>query len=290
MIAIALSLSLVFIMFSLGITLLPRDFRLAVVQPRALLAGVIAQVLLLPLVAFALVMLFGMRGELAIGVMILSGCPGGVTSNLFTRFARGDVALSISYTALASVITSLSLPLLLGWSSGILMPGLDTSVSTLGLSLKMLAIATLPVLIGVLLHQHQPEWSQRIRPWCEQGSNALIAMVILASVMSQWSLFTSNITVLGPVLLSLNLLMLAIGLGVGGLLGLPHSQITTLSIESGFQNGSIGIVVGTLLSSGVVTGNFPSYSLPSAIYGVLMLFTIIPLVLWRRLDAGSVAG
>lgn len=282
MIAVALSLGLAFIMFSLGITLRPEDFRVAALQPRALLAGAVAQVLLLPLVAFGLVLLFGLNGELAVGVMILSGCPGGVTSNLFTRFARGDVALSISYTALASVITSLTLPLLLAVACQALMPGLDASISTLGLSLKMLAIATLPVIVGVYLNVRDPGLCQRMRPWCDRGSNALIALVILLSVISQWSLFTSNLAVLGPVLLVLNLLMLAIGLGVGEALSLPRPQVTTLSIESGFQNGSIGIVVGTLLAGDAVTGQLPTYSLPSAIYGVLMLFTIVPMVLWRR--------
>jgi BASS family bile acid:Na+ symporter len=289
MIAIALSLSLAFIMFSLGITLLPRDFRLAALQPRALLAGAIAQVLLLPLVAFALVMLFGMRGELALGVMILSGCPGGVTSNLFTKFAKGDVALSISYTALASVISALSLPLLLILSSGVLMPGLNTSVSTAGLSLNMFTISTLPVLLGVVVHQHRPEWCRRIHSWCERASSILMAVVVIATVINQWSLFTTNLTVLGPVLLSLNLLMLAIGLGVGHILRLPQTQVTTLSIESGFQNGSVGIVVGTLLTSGATASDLPAYSLPSAIYGVIMLFTIIPMVVWRRLQARSAA-
>jgi BASS family bile acid:Na+ symporter len=95
-------------------------------------------------------------------------------------------------------------------------------------------------------------------------------------------LFTSNLAVLGPVLLVLNLLMLAIGLGVGEALSLPRSQVTTLSIESGFQNGSIGIVVGMLLAGDAVKSQLPTYSLPSAIYGVLMLFTIFPMVLWRR--------
>ena len=289
MIAVALSLGLAFIMFSLGITLRPDDFRLAVLQPRALLAGAIAQVLLLPVVALSLVLLFGLRGELAVGVMILSGCPGGVTSNLFTRFARGDVALSISYTALASVITAVTLPLLLIGASQILMPGLDPSISTLGLSLRMLAIATLPVLIGVALNVRNPGLCRRMSPWCDRGSNALIALVIVASVVSQWSLFQANLIVLGPVLLLLNLLMLAIGLGVGQALALPRPQVTTLSIESGFQNGSVGIVVGTLLAGEATTGQLPIYSLPSAIYGVLMLFTVVPMVLWRRASAASLS-
>ena len=237
MIAVALSLGLAFIMFTLGITLWPEDFRLAVVQPRALVAGAIAQVLLLPCVAFSLVLLFGLKGELAVGVMILSGCPGGVTSNLFTRLARGDVALSISYTALASVITAVTLPLLLIGSAQVLMPGLDASISTLGLSLKMIAIATLPVLIGVSLNVRAPGLCRRLRPWCDKGANVLITLVILAAVLSQWSLLTANLLVLGPLLLLLNLLMLAIGLGVGQLLALPRTQVTLWRLKVVFRTG-----------------------------------------------------
>lgn len=169
------------------------------------------------------------------------------------------------------------------------MPGLNTSVSTAGLSLNMFTISTLPVLLGVVVHQHRPEWCRRIHSWCERASSILMAVVVIATVINQWSLFTTNLTVLGPVLLSLNLLMLAIGLGVGHILRLPQTQVTTLSIESGFQNGSVGIVVGTLLTSGATASDLPAYSLPSAIYGVIMLFTIIPMVVWRRLQARSAA-
>lgn len=276
-------------MFSLGISLTPADFRVALREPKTLLAGGLAQMVLLPVVAYGLVCLFGLTNELAIGVMVLSCCPGGVTSNMFTRFARGDVALSISYTALASVLTALTLPLILGVVSGPLMPDLDTSISTLPLSLKMLSIATLPVAIGILCNQWNPKLCLVMRPWCDRLTNVLLVLVILGAVASQWTLFVGNVQSLGPLLLLLNLLMLGLGLGVGRLMALPHAQVTTLAIESGFQNGTVGIVVGTLLTPLVMGDQLSGFSLPSAIYGVLMQFTVIPFVIWRRLSTPSVS-
>jgi len=285
MLSLVLPICLAFVMFSLGISLRPADFRVALSQPKTLLAGALAQMVLLPVVAYSLVCLFGLTNELAIGVMVLSCCPGGVTSNLFTRFARGDVALSISYTALASVLTAITLPLILGWVSKPLMADLDTSISTLPLSLKMLAMASLPVGIGVLCNQWNPSLCLVMRPWCDRLANVLLVLVIIGAVVSQWSLFVGNLQLLGPLLLLLNLVMLGLGLGVGTVLALPTAQVTTLAIESGFQNGTVGIVVGTLLSPLVLGDQLPGFSLPSAIYGVLMQFTVIPFVIWRRLSA-----
>ena len=289
MLSLVLPLCLAFVMFSLGISLRPSDFRVALRQPKTLLAGALAQMVLLPVVAYGLVCLFGLTDELAIGVMVLSCCPGGVTSNLFTRLARGDVALSISYTALASVLTAVTLPLILGLVSGPLMPDLDTSISTLPLSFKMLSIATLPVVIGVFCNQWKPGWCLAMRPLCDRFANVVLVLVIIGAVASQWALFVGNLQTLGPLLLLLNLLMLGIGLGVGTLLALPQAQVTTLAIESGFQNGTVGIVVGTLLTPLVLGDQLSGFSLPSAIYGVLMQFTVIPFVVWRRFSAPTMS-
>ena len=153
MIELVLGLSLAFIMFSLGLSLSPEDFAVAFRQPKALFAGLICQVILLPLVAFCLITFFQLQGELAFGVMILSCCPGGITSNVMTRWARGDVALSISYTAIVSLLTALTLPLILSIASTQFLSGRALDLNVLSLSLKVFAIATLPVLIGVLIQK-----------------------------------------------------------------------------------------------------------------------------------------
>ena len=282
MIELILSIGLAFIMLSLGLSLQAEDFTRAFRQPRALLAGVLAQVIALPIVAFILLRLFGLNGQLAVGVMILSCCPGGITSNVMTRLSRGDVALSISYTALASLFTAISLPLILGVTAPLFVPTQALEMSILPLSMKVFSIATVPVLIGVWLKQQAPQSCKSVEPTASRLANLLFVMIVVGTVISQWSAFTSNLQTIGPILLALNLLMLAIGLMLGAWFQLPTAQTTTLSIEAGFQNGTIGIVVGSLLGPSLMQGQLNSFSLPSAVYGVLMTVTVLPFIAWRR--------
>ena len=282
MIELVLGLSLAFIMFSLGLSLELKDFVVAFRQPRALLAGLLCQVILLPLMAYVLIGLFRLQGDLAYGVMILSCCPGGITSNVMSRWARGDVALSISYTAIVSLLTALTLPLILGSAAGRFLATSDLEFAVVPLSFKVFALATLPVLIGVMLRKLHAsatiQWERR----CSRLANLLFALIPLATLISQSDVFTAHLEVLGPILISLNILMLLLGCTLGPLLALPRPQVTTLAIESGFQNGTVGIVVGAMLSQAGSNAVLTEMSLPSAVYGVLMLITVAPFVVWRR--------
>ncbi len=279
---VVLAGSLAFIMFSLGLSLNPRDFSIAFQQPKALFAGALAQLVILPMLAFILLQLIELDGDLALGVMILSCCPGGITSNVITKLSRGDVALSISYTALASLVTAGTLPIVLSLTAPLLVPQQDISLSILSLSLKVFFLATFPVLLGVWLNQVAPQLTARLVLPSGRIANGLFVLVLLGALMSQWDVFIINLSILGPVLLLLNLLMLAIGLGLGSVLALKPSQNTALAVEAGFQNGTIGIVVGSLISEELVQGELSRFSLPSAVYSVLMMLTIIPFVCWRR--------
>ena len=282
MIELVLSVGLTFIMLSLGLSLQPADFSRALGQPRALIGGALAQLVLLPLVAFSLLRLFGLTGDLALGVMILSCCPGGITSNVMTRLSRGDVALSISYTALASLVTAVTLPVVLSLTAPLLLPSPNLELSILPLSLKVFAISTMPVVIGVWIAQQAPGFCKRNRQKAERLANLLFLLIVAGTLISQWTVFTGNLTTIGPTLLTLNLVMLAIGLGLGHRLKLSTEQTTSLSIEAGFQNGTVGIVVGSLLGPELMQSQLNSFSLPSAVYGVLMTVTIIPFIAWRR--------
>ena len=282
MIELVLSVGLAFIMLSLGLSLQPADFGRALGQPRALMGGALAQLILLPLVAFGLLRLFGLTGDLALGVMILSCCPGGITSNVMTRLSRGDVALSISYTALASLVTAFTLPVVLSLTAPLLLTSQTLELSILPLSLKVFSISTVPVVIGVWIAQQAPGFCKRNRQKAERLANLLFVLIVAGTLISQWSVFTSNLKTIGPTLLALNLLMLAIGLSLGNLLKMPTEQTTSLSIEAGFQNGTVGIVVGSLLGPDLMQSQLNSFSLPSAVYGVLMTVTILPFIAWRR--------
>ena len=269
-------------MFSLGLSLKPQDFGVAFHQPKALIAGAISQLLMLPLIAFVLLRIFDLQGDFALGIMILSCCPGGITSSIVTKLSRGDVALSISYTALASLVTAVTLPLVLSLTAPILIPQQDVELSIVPLSLKVFALATLPVVLGVCIRQWIPKLAVRWQLPSSQLANGLFIAVLFGVLIGQWDVFIANLPLLGPLLLLLNLLMLVIGLVVGDLLRLNKSQITSLSVEAGFQNGTIGIVVGSLISEPLIQGGLSRFSLPSAVYSVLMLVTIIPFILWRR--------
>lgn len=283
MFTVVLPLALAFIMFALGISLTPADFSLALRRPQPLLAGVLSQVVLLPLVAFGLIRLFNLPGELGVGVLVLACCPGGITSNVMTRLARGDVALSISFTALASLITTLTLPPILTLGGRALMGTTLPAVSITGLGLKMALMTTLPVLLGVVLRQRQPALARRWERPGERIATGLFGLILAITILAERQTLIDNLASLGPVLLTLNVGMLAIGTAVAQGLRLPASQVSTVAIESGFQNGTVGIAVGALVleASGSVLG-LSAYSLPSAVYGVLMMVTIVPYLAWRR--------
>ena len=174
MIELFLGLSLAFIMFSLGLSLEPRDFAVALRQPKALLAGLLCQVIGFPVIAFLLIRLFQLQGDLAFGVMILSCCPGGITTNVMSRWARGDVALSISYTAIVSLLTAITLPLILGASAGQFLETADVQFAVAPLSLKAFAIATLPVLIGVVIKQLRSSAASRLEQSCSRLANLFL--------------------------------------------------------------------------------------------------------------------
>lgn len=283
MFTVVLPLALAFIMFALGISLTPADFSLALRRPQPLLAGVLSQVVLLPLVAFGLIRLFNLPGELGVGVLVLACCPGGITSNVMTRLARGDVALSISFTALASLITTLTLPPILSLGGRALMGTALPAVSITGLGLQMGLMTTLPVLLGVLLRQRQPALARRWEHPAERIATGLFGLILAVTILAEWQTLIDNLASLGPVLLTLNVGMLAIGTAVAQGLRLPASQVSTVAIESGFQNGTVGIAVGALVLEASGSGlGLSAYSLPSAVYGVLMMVTIVPYLAWRR--------
>ena len=282
MIELMLGVALAFIMFSLGLSLKPSDFNVALRQPKALIAGITCQIILLPIVAYFLILLFGLDGKVALGVMILSCCPGGITSNVMTRWGRGDVALSISYTALASILTVVTLPLIVGLTAQQFLPQQEISLGIGPLSARIFAIATLPAALGILVKSRRDHFANTIEISFSKIANILFAIILLFTLASQWGTFMDNVIVLGPTLLILNIVMLLIGCLVGQSLALSRPQVTTVAIESGFQNGTVGIVVGSLVSYPSVGSSLSQASLPSAVYGFLMLITIAPFVLWRR--------
>ncbi|WP_374585346.1 bile acid:sodium symporter family protein [Pseudoduganella sp.] len=263
--SLLLPAALAFIMFSLGLGLTPADFGRIVKQPRALLVGVLCHFVLLPLACFAMLKVAGIGGAFAVGFMILAACPTGTTSNLLTYIARGDVALALSFTAVASVLTIFTLPLLVSFALGHFAGSEQVVQAPVGAMMKqMVLMLGLPVAIGMALRHLKPAFGQRIEGVCTKIASVLFILIVLAAVAKNWPLLTANFTTLAPFALALNVIMLACGFGVAWLARLSRQQSVTLGIETAIQNGTLAMVIG----SSVLQND--AYALPGALYGVLM--------------------
>ncbi|MFN2300260.1 MAG: bile acid:sodium symporter family protein [Gammaproteobacteria bacterium] len=262
-----LPLSLAFIMFAMGLTLVPDNFRRVALQPKAFAVGAASQVLVLPLVAFVLVLLWPVEPALAVGVMILAACPGGVTSNLLTHLVRGDTALSISLTAVISLLSVVTIPLIVNFAlywftddAGVELP---VARSIIGIFL----ITTVPVVLGMLVRAWRSEWTQRVEPRFRQAATVLFMVIVLGAILSQLENLVQYAAVVAPLMLVLNLLMMAVGWYAAKLFRLGEYQGKAISLECGLQNGTMAIfVAATLLEN-------ETMMMPGAIYGLLMFVT-----------------
>lgn len=280
LIDVVLPLSLAIIMLSLGVGLTFGDFGRVLRMPRAFAIGAVAQVLLLPLVTYVTVRAFGLSTEIAVGFMLLSFCPGGVTSNMVSRLARGDVALSVSLTAVISLLSILTVPILAAWAVVHFMGDAAPAVSVTELAVAMFLITTLPVLLGVLFRHFAAKTAMRIEPYLTRLATVLFVVIVLAALASNWSLFLENLASLGPALIVLNAILLILGLAFARAAALAWDQAKTISIETGIQNATLGITLAALIS-GQADG-FSAMALPSAVYGITMYLVAAPFVAWFR--------
>mgnify|MGYP001374931559 FL=1 len=276
---VVLPLSLAFIMFSLGLGLTADDFSLVFREPKAFAIGVSNQMLVLPIVGFSIATLSGLEGELAVGVMILACCPGGVTSNILTKLAKGDTALSISYTAVVSIVSVLTLPVIVGLSMDHFDVGGD-DFDIVGLGITMFLLTTIPVLVGMVVRSMREGIADKVEKGVNSAAAILFVIIVLAAIISEWDTLMDNIGTLGPSVIALNVIMLTVGYQSAKLLDLEDVKATTVSIESGIQNATVGITVGGLILA-AEDGGLSTLSLPSGVYGVLMYLVIAPFLYWR---------
>ena len=281
---VALPLILAFIMFTLGLGLRIDDFTRVFVQPKSFVTGLANQMVLLPVAGFLIASMLGMPPELAVGMMILALCPGGVTTNVLTKIGNGNTALSISLTAVVTVVSVVTLPLILTWSVGALM-GADTPpVDTLALSLTMFMMTVLPVAIGMIVTALAPGFVTGAGVTLSRIAVVLFALIVLAAIATNLDVLRDNIARLGPATLILMALMMALGLLTARALGLAPRDATTIAIETGVQNSTLGIAVGAIIADQILgpAEGFSAFALPAAMYGVLMYLLAVPFVLWRR--------
>ena len=279
---VILPLSLAFIMFSLGLGLKVTDFSLVFTEPKAFAIGITNQMIVLPIIGFGIATFFGLSGEMAVGLMILACCPGGVTSNILTKLAKGDTALSISYTAVVSVVTVISLPLIIGFSMDHFMGEAAPDIDILGLGITMFLLTALPVMLGMSLRRYAVELTDKMEPGASKLAAGLFVIIVIAAIVSEFDTLMDNLGTLGPAVIVLNVMMLGIGWQSATMLSLNDQRATTVAIESGIQNASVGITVGGLIMAPAAGATLSTLSLPSGVYGVLMYLVIAPFLFWRR--------
>lgn len=275
--SLVLPLGLALIMFTLGSGLTLSDFKRVFLYPKAFSVGVICHFLLLPLVGFAVVSLFGVTGAMAVGFMIIAACPTGATSNLLTYLARADVALAVSFTAVAGLVAIFTVPLILGWSLVHFMG----SSQQVDFPYKMVMgqifmVLGLPVVLGMLFRIKAPVLAKRWQARMSRAATLLFVGILIAAVARNWTLFKEHGLELAPLVLSINVTMLLLGFGLSRWLGVSLRQAATVAIESSVQNGALAIVIASSMLMNDVM------ALPAAVYSVLMYVTGISFVLIMR--------
>ena len=275
---IFLPLSLVFIMFTLGLGLTINDFTNIIREPKAFGVGILNQMIILPVVAFIIVSLSGLTAEMAVGMMILACCPGGVTSNMITKLAKGDTALSISYTAVMSIATVMTLPLITGFSMLYFMGADAPPINILILGITMTLITAVPVGIGLLTHTKFRNFTKSFEPKASKISTVLFVIIVAGALASEWDAFITNVAALGPAIVALILVMLFIGYNSAQWFKMSSKRAITVAIESGIQNATVGITIGNIIMN--QEAGLSPLSLPSGVCGILMYLVCLPFVFW----------
>ena len=265
---VILPLALAFIMFVLGLGLTGGDFLRVIKQPRDFFVGAISQIIILPIIAYVLVKIWPIAPELAIGVMIIAAAPGGVTSNILTSFAKGDVALSISLTAIISLLCVITIPFIVLESvdriSGV---NISQDVSLIGMARDMFLIVTVPVIIGMLLRKFISGAALKFEPIAKKISIVLFVLVLLGAIASERENVISYFAQAGLITLVLNIIMMVVAFYIAQFFASGVEQKKCITIECGLQNGTLAIFVATSIFGGGL------YVIPAATYSLIMFVT-----------------
>ena len=270
-------IALALIMLTLGLGLTIKDFTRIISQPKDFLLGVICQLIILPIVAFILIKIFKTPLELALGVMIIAAAPGGVTSNVLTKFANGDVALSVSLTAIISLVSIISVPFIVFKSADLLQVNYSTKeISMIGISIKMFLVVTLPVIIGMVIRKFATIFISSNEKLIQRISLLLFVIVFLAIWAQEWENITTYLKQAGIITLILNIVMMTIGYFIAKLFASGIEQRRCISLECGLQNGTLAVFVASQIFNDVI------YLVPTASYALIMFITSIFFVLFIR--------
>ena len=267
---------LAIIMFGLGLGLTTSDFTRVIKLPRDFLVGFLSQVILLPIIAFGLILIIPMPIEIAMGVMIIAAAPGGVTSNVLTKFANGDVALSVSLTAVVSLLAIFIVPLIVFNSANFIGVEITREISMISIAVKMFFVVTVPVLFGMIVRSLMTDFIISRTLIIQRLSIILFLIVFISIWVEEWDRIVSFITRAGLVTGILNLVMIFVGYYVAKMFASGVAQRRCISLECGLQNGTLAVVVATQLFDEMV------FMVPTAAYALIMFVTSIFFVLIVR--------
>ncbi len=272
-----LPLGLAFIMASLGLSLRLPDFKAVFRHPGALILGLFFQIIALPALAFTLLLIWPLPPALAVGIMILAACPGGITSNLLTHFARGDTALSISLTAISSMAGVVSVPLVVNLALIFFTDARQLQdLPVWKLMAGVLAVSTAPVVLGMALNHRWPQLAAALARYARPISTGIFILIVIGAFASQWDVMMLNLNVIGPVIILLNGGIMLLSFFTAKLSGFPSRQITAIALESGLQNGAMGIFVAlTLLKNADMMIPSISYALVMNISAALFIMLML---------------
>lgn len=266
---VGLPLALAFIKFSLGLELTGADFKRVFVRPEAFILGACSQVILLPMVAFLIVSAWPLPPEIAVGVMLVAAVPGGVTSNLLTRYAGGDTALSISLTALISLLSMVTVPVIVFFALGYFGGVETTRISVVSTALAMFGMVAVPVGTGILVRARAGRFAQAVQAPARYFSGVLLVLVVATAFIGAGDAVAGYFAQAGLVTFVLNVSMMALAFGGAALAGLARPQRIALSLECGLQSVTMSVALVVLL------GLPSAYAIPAAVYGMIMLATAV---------------
>lgn len=272
------SITLGLMMAGMGLSLRPDHFKRLGQRPKAVLVGVVGQLIGLPLLGFAVASNFNLSPTQAVGIMILVSCAGGVVSGLLTQMAGGDTALSITMTAISMLVGTVSIPFIINLSLGhFLQQSEYVQLDLLATSLRLLAMTILPVVLGMLLRQLRPQFSIRIAPAIARGSNILLLVIIGLTLFGSGKEIAGDMNTLILPMFILNILAMALGYISASIAGLEFKETKTLTIEVGIQNSATGIFIATSLLNNTLL------ALPAMIYtGVAFLNVALFILAYRK--------
>ena len=260
--------ALALLMLGLGVSLTFQDFLRVFKNPKDFFIGFVCQLIILPLVAYSLIIILKVPIELALGVMLIAAAPGGVTSNILTKFAGGDVALSITFTAFMSLVSIISVPFIVLQSIDLLnIDYVEKEISLAGIALKMLFVVTVPVILGMISRKFASEFINRNVKNIQRISILLFLIIFIAIYIEEWDSIVMFLTSAGKVAFALNILMMIIGFYVAKFLASGIAQRRCISLECGLQNGTLAVFIGTQLFDNMV------YMVPTAAYALIMMTT-----------------